>query len=203
MVTHTSISSILEVYKSEDKRQSLIIDLRGEEHFIVYPVQQSYEQCHCSETPADIISHCSLCGATDVNLKSGVPTYELYSTVYKALDIFSRHFESVSFISKQFIPIDFVGSLNRMSYSYIDGLPYRRNILHITNDIVHSDCLFVESGEAKVTKDTLTHITIFSSEKEVNNYLKKKYVHSSGQEPLDYLNMLLSQSGITDSYLLS
>jgi hypothetical protein len=183
--------------------ESVVIDLRSFEHFIIYPVQIAHDRCTCKEVLSEIVSHCPSCGTTDINLTSGVPTYDFYSTVYKALDILSRRYKTVSFISNTFIPTDFVGSLNQMSYTYVDNLPHRRNILHISNSIVHTDCLFVESGEQRLTQDTLTHISIFSTNKLIKDFYKKKYIHASGQEPLDYLNLILSSVGLGDNYLLS
>lgn len=204
MLIDCEYEDLISQYPEEDRSESSVVfDLRRTRNLVIYPLWGAYDRCLCKQYPAKIINHCPNCGATDINLKSGVPSYDLYSTIYKVMDILSKRYETISFISKSFIPTDFVGGLNRNSYTYLRELPFRRNIMHITNDIVHNECLFVSEGIIEPKKDTLTHITIFSSKEEINQHHLKKIIHASALEPSEYLNIILSTSGITNNYYVS
>ena len=101
------------------------------------------------------------------------------------------------------IPLDFVGSLNRFTWIYLPNLPYRRNIFHITNDIVHTDDFFTKAGLSEEIKDRVSYISIFSSTKEVMQVHKSKIIHSSRLNPWAYLDLILGSSGFPNRYLLS
>lgn len=199
----TKINDILEALSYQGKklghRPAIILDLRKGSTLIVSPLPESYKACGChiSETLTD--DFCPLCGTSSINLKNWNVSYTLYNILYKLIDILSNvGYKSITIVGYEILPTNFVGDLSNFKYHYIEPLPHRRTIIHISNDIVHSEDLFVKSGETVLTPDKMTFISIFSDSKNVLDIYRKKIIHGSRLDPIEYTNFLLSNAGYSD-----
>lgn len=182
---------------------ALIVDLTKLKVLVASPVPHINAICSCRNTEIEYSHHCIKCGSSYAKIGVGLNSYELYSVIYKFIEIHSKNFDAVVFITDDVIPLDFVGSLNRFTWIYLPKLPYRRKIIHITNDIVHTDDFFTKAGLSEHIRDRVSYISIFSSKKEVMDIHKSKILHSARINPWAYLDLILGSSGFPYRYYIS
>lgn len=202
MIEHLDIEA-LESLSVGDSSSALVVDLTKLGVLRASPVPHITKICSCVNTDFEFAHHCIKCGASYAKIKEGLNSYELYSIIYKFIEIYSKEFDTVAFISDSIIPLDFVGSLNKLTWISLPNLPYRRNIIHISNSIVHTDDFFTRSGLAEQVRDKIYHLSIFSDSKSVMEIHRAKIIHSSRFTPSGYLNLILGSCGSQYKYLLS
>jgi hypothetical protein len=202
MIEHLNLWELEEI-ATHTEGSALIVDLTSKEILRASPVPHINKICSCRNLEYDFSYHCIKCGTSYAKLNVGLNSYEFYSILYKFMEIYSKQFDAIAFVTSSVLPLDFVGSLNKINWTFLPNLPYRRNIIHITNDMVHTDDFFTLNGLAEEVRDRVSYLSIFSDNKEVLNLHKSKIIHSSRMSPTSYLQMILGSSGFPYKYLLS
>ena len=203
MTHNIDLDGLNSITELEESGNALIVDLTKLNLLVASPVPHVNSICSCRNLEIEYSHHCIKCGTSYAKIRVGLNSYELYSIIYKFIEIHSKNFEAVVFITDDVIPLDFVGSLNKFTWIYLPNLPYRRKIIHISNDIVHTDDFFTKAGLSENIRDRVSYLSIFSSSKDVMDIHKSKIIHSSRLNPWAYLDLILGSSGFHNRYLLS
>lgn len=205
MIEHISLDELEsgKLIESIENDSALIVDLTDLDILRAVPNFSSHNLCSCKDTKIEDCLHCIKCGTSYDNLRFGLNSYERYSILYKFLEIHSKKFKTIAVISRSIVPTDFVGSLNRIYYTFLPEMPFRRNIMHISNDIVHTDDFLVKAELSNNPKDRLTHISIFSNNSGVLEVHKNKIIHATRISPVEYTSLILSSCGLIYKFVIS